>query len=61
MEESSHTGEADRSHSLDPRQRFVANPAMLQRPGEVKPRWMPDDEASSCTKCNIKFTFTRRR
>ncbi|XP_077573729.1 zinc finger FYVE domain-containing protein 9 [Stigmatopora nigra] len=29
--------------------------------GEVAPVWVPDAEATVCTKCGIKFTFTKRR
>ncbi|CAK8675675.1 unnamed protein product [Clavelina lepadiformis] len=35
--------------------------SQTQRPGRVKPHWVPDQESPVCTKCRTKFTFTKRR
>lgn len=39
--------------------------ALCRRPasslGEVAPVWVPDSQAPVCMKCDIKFTFTKRR
>ncbi|XP_061834932.1 zinc finger FYVE domain-containing protein 9 isoform X1 [Nerophis lumbriciformis] len=29
--------------------------------GEVAPVWVPDSQAPVCTRCDVKFTFTKRR
>jgi MAD (mothers against decapentaplegic) interacting protein len=29
--------------------------------GQKQPTWVPDSEAPNCMKCQVKFTFTKRR
>ncbi|XP_069794766.1 zinc finger FYVE domain-containing protein 9 isoform X2 [Narcine bancroftii] len=40
-------------------------PAPLKKPftslGDVAPVWVPDSQAPNCMKCEVKFTFTKRR
>ncbi|XP_039261232.2 uncharacterized protein LOC120337504 isoform X1 [Styela clava] len=33
----------------------------ITRPGDTKPKWVPDHDAPQCSNCAAKFTFTKRR
>lgn len=35
--------------------------ALFSSLGEVAPMWVPDSQAPVCMKCEVKFTFTKRR
>lgn len=38
-----------------------AIPSEIQNLGWVAPEWVPDEQASNCMKCNMKFTVVKRR
>lgn len=53
------------SESPDNDLQAVQQSALFRRPtsslGEVAPMWVPDSQAPVCMKCEVKFTFTKRR
>uniref|UniRef100_UPI00398F47BB zinc finger FYVE domain-containing protein 9 n=1 Tax=Pristiophorus japonicus TaxID=55135 RepID=UPI00398F47BB len=54
-----------RSESPDNDLRAEQFPGPLRKPfttlGDVAPVWVPDSQAPNCMKCELKFTFTKRR
>lgn len=36
-------------------------PKEIQELGWVAPEWVPDEKASHCMKCDVKFTVVKRR